>query len=394
MKKQRLPFGKHLSQPMTEMEQEGAKDLFAQQAHQKQSEIELNLGNGKKVSFTLVVIQPEDIERKTSVFRGNGRIQEALNAFTLRDLIPSIRKHGMTFPAIGRQLPDGTYEALDGSRRRATCIITKQPYYIYITNSTLIDEKTARYLSEIGNVYKQLSQYEQGKQYVVQIDKGVSPVEVARQEGITKTKVYQARDAYLLPKEFYHAHASGFDLGRPRINAYRTMWAKALELKFDHDLLAFLKGLDPEQLAANIDVSEVGTVRAINEAKALLLKQNELVDEEQFNQVSACQNLAQLMEFPEMVELLGLSDAVIRAIDNAARKEIKEAFDALSPAPEPTAANDPVFEGRHVTVTRAIVKDGVRMTFRKVSTEQQLAIEKMISDYLSESEQSDETDTE
>lgn len=367
---------------MAELEQEGAKDLFAQQAHQQKPEITLNLGDGKEVTFKLIIIQPEDIERKTTVFSGNGRIQEALNAFALRDLIPSVRKHGMTFPAIGRQLPDGRYEALDGSRRRATCIITKRPYYMYITSSPLVDEKTAQYLSEIGNVYKQLSQYEQGKQYTLLIDKGVPPVEIARQEGVSKVKVYQARDAYLLPKEFYRAHASGFDLGRPRINAYRTMWTQAKELKFDKELLSFLKGLKPETLASNISVKEIQLERAVKQTRALMFEQGELVNDERFTPIFACQNLAQLMELPEMVELLGLSETVIRVIDNAARKEITEAFDALAPMPEEHETSESVFEGRETIVTSMTVKDGMRMTFRKLPEEQMKEIKKMVAEYL------------
>ncbi|MBO1520442.1 ParB N-terminal domain-containing protein [Oceanisphaera pacifica] len=366
---------------MAELEKEGAKDVFAQQAHQQKSEITLNLGNEKEVTFKLITIQPEDIEKKTTVFSGNGRIQEALNTFALRDLIPSVRKHGMTFPAIGRQLPDGRYEALDGSRRRATCIITKRPYYMYITTSPLVDEKTARYLSEIGNVYKQLSQYEQGKQYTLLIDKGVSPVEIARQEGISKVKVYQARDAYLLPKEFYQAHASGFDLGRPRINAYRTMWSQAQELKFDKELLEFIKSLKPEKLAANISVKDIQLERAVKQTRALMLEQSEFVDNE-LAPVIACENLAQLMELPEMVELLGLSETVIRVIDNAARAEITEAFATLAPTPEVQETSESVFTGRESIVTSTTVKDGMKMTFRKLPESQMAEIKKMVAQYL------------
>ena len=394
-KNKRLPFGAHLSQPLSEIEQESAKDLFVQKAHQKQPEIELNFGHGVKALFKLITIQPEDIESKTTVYRGNARIQSALNAFTLRDLLPSVRTNGMTFPAIGRQLPDGTYEVLDGSRRRMACLLARQPYYLYITNSSLINESNAQYLSDVANVHKQLSQYEQGRRYSELLKSGLSLEDVARQEGISKPKVCQARDAYELPEAFYHAHASGFELGRPRITSYRNMLKQASEAGFEEELIEFVTSISSDDLAKGLDLETSGLkqiiIRSIKSVAGLGGDGGE-----RFSGVLACSTVAELMGYPSEIEVLGLSEAIVRAIDRAAIIEISDAFEELIPTSKHKSLKNSrsVFEGQRVTVISDPVKDGVRMTFHKVSTEQQQAIEKMIADFLAENELSGVVDTE
>ena len=385
-KAKRAAFTPGASLSIEDMEQEGVKDVFAQQAHQQKPEIKLNLGNGKEATFELIIIQPDEVKRKTTVFSGNDRIQEALNPLTLRDILPSIRRHGMTFPAIGRTLPDGRIEVLEGSRRRESCILTGQLYYIYVTSSELVDYNTARYLSTIGNAYKQLSQYEQGKRYMELIDAGYSQAEVARQEGISRMKVGQARDAFLLPEAFYHAHASGFELGRPRINAYRAIWKQAEEYDVAQELLEFISEIKPNELAAAIDTTELNLKRAIKLAKEGMTKQDGNIDD-YFATALACQNVAELMQHTDIVEDLGLAETIMRLVDRAASREINEAFESLMPEPQDTHESHQVFAGRDSLVTSKPINGGTQLTFRKVPTEQLQEIEKLIADFLRQQEE-------
>lgn len=384
-KKRRAPFTPGAVTSIEEMEKLSAKDAFTQQAHQQKPEIVLNLGNGEDVTFKLVVIEPSEIERKTTVFSGNDRIQDSLNTFTLRDLIPSIRQNGMTFPAIGRELSDGRYETLDGSRRRAACIITAQPYFMYITDSKHINENTARYLSEIGNLYKQLSQYEQGRRYSKLMDQGYTAEDLAKKDGVSRIKIYQARDAFQLPKVFYEAHASSFDLGRPRINSYRKMVNQAKEQGFEQDFLKLVSTITPDTLASRLELDK----RVVKKAIGVAQKSNTVLNEADFSNVLECSNISELMGHPEEIELLGLADTIIRIVDKAAAKEISEAFEMLSPAQKKSndkSKEHSVFKGKTSSVISTTAKDGARLTLHGVPPEQQQDIEQLIADYLREKE--------
>lgn len=386
-KPRREAFTPGASPSIGDIQEQSVKDFFVQQAHQQQPEIVLNLGNGKEAVFKLVVVQPEDIESKTVVFEGNARNQAGLNEFSLRDLIPSIRKNGMTFPAIGKQLPDGRYLAWDGSRRRKTCIITGQPYSMYITDNPLIDEQTARYLSEIANVQKQLSQYEQGMRYSHMLEQGHNITEIMKREAVSRIKVYQAREAFNLPEAFYHAHASGFDLGRPRIEAYRKKLKLARENGFEQEFMEFVSSIKPNELAKKLDLKKLGLKQAVVQAQENM-KENGDSDTERYSAVLECQTIAELMKHPIEVEELGLADAIIRQLDKAAAQEITESFDALMPAPKDDEQHSdlPVFKGKSAIVTSTPIKGGMRMTLKKVPEEQLQEIEKMIADYLAEQE--------
>lgn len=391
MKKvRREPFSPGASLSIEQMEQEGSRDLYAQQAHQYTSEIELNLGGGKTATFRLMIIQPGDIERKTRVAEVNARNQKGLTPFALRDILPSIRKNGMTFPAIGQLMPDGVIEILEGSRRRATCIQTQQPYYVNVTDSPLITYEVARYLSSIGNAYRNLTQYEQGQRYVqMMTSTGCSAAEVARQEGISKMKVSQARLAYLLPEAFYHAHASGFELGRPRIAKYSKMWETAKKKGFSDELMQFIKAIDPIKLAESLDVGCLKLEKAITVAKeALVDVDNDAHD--YFSEVAACNTVAELMLHPGKVEELGIAEDIMRLVDRLAEKEITDAFNMLAPSEDHNASsgdNDgSLFTGQHVIVTRRKIKEGTQLTFCKVSNTQMSELEKLITDYLKNQE--------
>lgn len=385
MKKPRTAFVPGSVSTFNEVEeQQAARDLFRQQATQQQPEIVLNLGNGKEATFRLMRIKAADIKKKTKVFRGNARIQKSLNAFTLRDILPSIRLNGMTFPAIGFLHPDGTIEVWDGSRRRESCIIAGQDYFVYVTDSPLINEAVAEYLSDIGNKHKPLSLYELGAFYTTLLnEEGYNVARLMAEHNVSKAKVYQARDAYALPEAFYHAHASSFDIGRPRINTYRKLLKEAREGGFESEFLEFVETLDPDELSKSLDAKPLALSQVIAEASPS--------DEERFSHLLECSNLAELMKHPGDVEQLGVADAIIRLVDKAAATEIKEAFDSLKPE---TKQKKPVtrtlFKGSKVTVTSSPTKNGMKLEFKKVSEAQQQVISQLIADYLAGQESNSE----
>lgn len=118
---------------------------------------------GRTVNFTLKHIPFAEIEQTTEVWLGNERDQSLLTDAALADILPSIKTDGQENPGKGRQLPDGTIQVADGSRRRKGCLKTQQDYYIWVGELT---DAEMDHISETGNQYKPTSAYERGKRYL------------------------------------------------------------------------------------------------------------------------------------------------------------------------------------------------------------------------------------
>lgn len=120
------------------------------------------LYNGREVIFTARVIPAEAVDRFTFVSPINERDQHRLDEKSLDDILPSIRKNGMTTWAIGRESPVGPIEVADGSRRRMSCVLSQRDYKILVADLT--DDEMEMY-SIMGNFHKQPSAIEKGRRY-------------------------------------------------------------------------------------------------------------------------------------------------------------------------------------------------------------------------------------
>lgn len=177
----------------------------------KGSGVTLNI-NGRDIPFTLVTIEAGRVEKKTSVWSFNERDQSLLNESSLADLIPTFQSAGQQVPAIGRD-SCGIIEIADGSRRRATAIITKTAYRVLVGEMT--DEEMT-WLTKIGNFYQPTSAFERGKRYARLLQTTFTGTgkmtKLAEAEGLDRKTITRCIDTARLPVAIIHCFAAPNDL--------------------------------------------------------------------------------------------------------------------------------------------------------------------------------------
>ncbi len=120
----------------------------------------------QQVAFELMTIDPSLID----VSEENERIQKYLDAISLNDILPSIRKHGQQKPGMLRARADGRYELIEGSRRlAAVTMLAKEPYLALVGD---VPDADVRELSLIENRHRDVSPYEKAKSYARRIAQG------------------------------------------------------------------------------------------------------------------------------------------------------------------------------------------------------------------------------
>ncbi|WP_217550653.1 ParB/RepB/Spo0J family plasmid partition protein [Pantoea sp. GbtcB22] len=122
---------------------------------------------GRDVKFTLETVPAGQVEKYTSVWGGNERVQAFLTEEALDDLIPSFLLNGQQNPAFGRLVKDGI-EVADGSRRRMTAILTSSEYRVLTGD---LDDEQMDALCKLGNDYRPTSAYERGRRYAMRLEK-------------------------------------------------------------------------------------------------------------------------------------------------------------------------------------------------------------------------------
>ncbi|KKZ18126.1 hypothetical protein AAY84_12310 [Serratia marcescens] len=166
--------------------------------------------NGRDVTLKMRVIPGEKTGQATMVYAGNERDQELLTESALADLIPTFKEAGQQFPAIGRMV-NGIVEVADGSRRRATAILTKQPFKILIGE---LSNDDMAWLTKLGNDYQPTSAYERGKRYArllkYEYDNNISAL--AKSEGVDRKIITRNIKVATLPIEVLKAFPAPHDL--------------------------------------------------------------------------------------------------------------------------------------------------------------------------------------
>tara|TARA_B100001094_G_C18195024_1_gene810152 strand:- start:5973 stop:6944 length:972 start_codon:yes stop_codon:yes gene_type:complete len=187
--------------------------------------IELPLGT-RMVPYELITIAPDQIQETTQVLESNARHQDFLCYESLADITETMKDSGQQFPAIG-QRKQGSIIVIDGSRRRASCILTNQPFLIYVTDED-ISEEEAVFQSNTGNAHKPLSVYEQGLQWKSWIDSGnyKDAKSLALSLNKSDSLVYDAVNAVSIPIQVLKTFPVPGDLGRPALNQLRKLIKK------------------------------------------------------------------------------------------------------------------------------------------------------------------------
>lgn len=157
------------------------------------------LTSGRKVRFTLTRISADDVERTTFVvLENNGRDQSALTAESLKDITRTIRLQQF-FPAIGVR-KNGVIEILDGSRRRASAIISKCGLDVLTTDENLTPAE-ARALAKDIQTAREHNIREVGLRLQTLKNSGMSQKDIAEAENLSQATVTRALQAASVPYE-------------------------------------------------------------------------------------------------------------------------------------------------------------------------------------------------
>lgn len=119
----------------------------------------------QRVEFKLEVLDPSLI----TVSKENERIQDYLDEISLRDILPSIRKHGQQKPGTVRSVGKNRYELIEGSRRLAAVKLSGQPYLALVGD---VPDADVRELGVIENKQQDVSPYEKAMAYQRRIENG------------------------------------------------------------------------------------------------------------------------------------------------------------------------------------------------------------------------------
>jgi len=158
------------------------------------------LKSGMKATFVRQLIPHDDIEAKTYVDpKINGRDQSTLTAESLKEITRTITLQQF-FPAIGRITAD-RIEIMDGSRRRAACILSGASLEVLVTADEL-SISDARQLAADIQTAREHNLRELGLRFMLMNEQGMSKSEIAKAEGISNAKVTRAFQAASVPAEF------------------------------------------------------------------------------------------------------------------------------------------------------------------------------------------------
>ena len=168
------------------------------------------LKSGKQAKFESVSILSGDIESRTFVDPDiNGRDQSLLTPDSLSDISRTIKLQQF-FPAIGREI-NGKIEILDGSRRRASCILNHVKFDILVTRDD-IDVQDAKQLAKDIQTAREHSLRELGKRFVQLGNGGLTNEQIARSENVSPSKVTRALQAASVPDEIISVFPLASDL--------------------------------------------------------------------------------------------------------------------------------------------------------------------------------------
>ena len=119
----------------------------------------------QRVSFELTLLDPTLID----VSPENERIQSFLDAISLQDILPSIKKQGQQKPGTVRPIAGGRFELIEGSRRLAAVKLAGAQYLALVG---AVPDADVRELSVIENKHQDVSAYEKARAYDNQIKSG------------------------------------------------------------------------------------------------------------------------------------------------------------------------------------------------------------------------------
>lgn len=161
----------------------------------------------QEIRFELCRLNPSLID----VSEENERIQEFLDEISLRDILPSIQKHGQQKPGTVRRKPNGRYELIEGSRRLAAVKLAGLDYLALVGD---VPDADVREVAQIENKHLDVSPYEKAKAYERQIARGEYEnwTQLGIAKGISSSHISRYRACAELDEIFVKILASPSDM--------------------------------------------------------------------------------------------------------------------------------------------------------------------------------------
>lgn len=232
------------------------------------------LKSGAKATFVRQLIPHDDIESRTSVDpKINGRDQSTLTPESLQEITRTITLQQF-FPAIGRVNGD-SIEIMDGSRRRAACILSGASLEVLVTADEL-SISDARQLAADIQTAKEHNLRELGLRFMLMNENGMSKSEIAKAEGISNAKVSRAFQAAAVPSEFIELFPVVSELTLQDYQLLLDVWeeAKAEAVNVNELVSQIQNTLTPEALpqSANADEKKTAILNSFKNVRRHLKK--------------------------------------------------------------------------------------------------------------------------
>lgn len=197
------------------------------------------LSSGRKVLFTRITVEASDLGATTYVVQeNNGRDQSALTPESLKDITRTLRLQQF-FPAIGVRNEQGI-EILDGSRRRASALISRCGLDVLVTDDVLTAAE-ARALAKDIQTAREHNIREVGLRLQTLKSTGLSQKEIAESEHLSQATVTRALQAASVSVELLSVFPVQAVLS---FSDYKTLLAT-------EELLSG-KGVDQAELLSNL----------------------------------------------------------------------------------------------------------------------------------------------
>jgi len=120
--------------------------------------------SGKTATAEHVIVKADELQVKTAIHPLNPRRQESLTLDSVRDIFSSIQEEGVHTEGVAIKDEHGTYQLLDSSRRRFTCVHAQKDLPLWVIEGEVKQSDLVAFIQTTQSV-KRLSYRELGADY-------------------------------------------------------------------------------------------------------------------------------------------------------------------------------------------------------------------------------------
>ena len=126
--------------------------------------ITFTFSSGKSATAERVIVKADELQVKTAIHPLNPRRQESLTLDSVRDIFSSIQEEGVHTEGVATKDEQGTYQLLDSSRRRFTCVHAQKDLPLWVIEGEVKQSDLVAFIQTTQSV-KRLSYRELGADY-------------------------------------------------------------------------------------------------------------------------------------------------------------------------------------------------------------------------------------